>query len=540
MPVTRTSAAEAARPQQAEWLFAAATLAVSAVLIVALYRRAIATMVWKWYESGTFAHGFLIPPLTAYLVWRQRWRWAHLRPTPSGWPLVLLPLAGFAWLAGDLGNILAVQQAAVIAMWELTAWVALGSRIVRRLLFPFVFLWFAVPVGEFLVSPLQDFTAWFAVGALRLSGIPVLWEGRSIRIPSGDWLVAEACSGVRYVIPAVVLGTLYAWITYRSWLRRGAFVALALVVPVIANGVRAYVIMLLAYLTDNRVAVGVDHLVYGWLFFGVVMFFLFLAGGRWRERTAPAADTSVDESIEHERATGGLLAARRGAGDAGGSHDGSALFATALALVLVLLPFVLSATWFVPAPVAALRVVPPEAAPPWRPVAREVTWKPEFVGADAEGTQVYAAGGREVQWYFAYYVKERQGAELISAANSVGGNKKDWTETSARRVTARIDGDDISVQEQVFQSRSGQRRLVWTWYWIAGEYTASPYYAKLIQVKTRLLRSSPGAAAIVLVSDEYPEARVSLQDFLDHCSPVGDLVHGFAREDRAGGFVAGS
>jgi exosortase A len=547
MPVTRTSAVAAARPHATEWLLAGVSLATALALILAVYGETIVAMVFKWYESGTFAHGFLIPPLTAYLVWRQRWRWAHLRPTPSGWPLILLPVAGFGWLIGDLGDVLAIQQVALIAMLELVVWAVLGSQIVRKLLFPLVFLWFVVPVGEFLVSPLQDFTAWFAVGALRLSGIPVLWEGRSIRIPSGDWLVAEACSGVRYVIPSVVLGMLYAWITYRSWRRRGAFVALALSVPIVANGVRAYGIILLAHLTDNRVAVGVDHLVYGWAFFGVVMFLLFVVGGRFRERTGQPQNAGDDGNQRHERVAerqAGFWPDSPAAGGAGSSsgrsveasrgarRDGSAFTVAASALVLVLLPFVLSATWFAPPQAVAVQVVPPTVTPPWKPVTKVVVWRPQFVGADGEGTQIYAAGEREVQWYVAYYAKEQQGAELIGSANHVGGDKREWTETSARHVVVRLDGDDAAVQEQVLQSRSGQRRLVWTWYWVGGEYTASPYYAKLMRVKTRLLRSPLGAAAIVLISDHYPDAHLSLQDFLDHCASLGDLLRSVASEDR--------
>ena len=77
---------------------------------------------------------------------------------------------------------------------------------VRRILFPLAYLLFAVPLGDFLVGPLQDVTAVFTVWALQLTGIPVYLEGRFFYIPTGAFEVAEACSGIRYLIASLALG----------------------------------------------------------------------------------------------------------------------------------------------------------------------------------------------------------------------------------------------------------------------------------------------------------------------------------------------
>src|SRR5206468_602671 len=60
----------------------------------------------------------------------------------------------------------------------------------------------------------------------------------------------------------------------------------------VANWVRAYLIVLLAHLSSNRIAVGVDHLIYGWIFFGVVIGLMYMIGRRWAEpdETTPRAD----------------------------------------------------------------------------------------------------------------------------------------------------------------------------------------------------------------------------------------------------------
>ena len=65
------------------------------------------------------------------------------------------------------------------------------------------------------------------------------------------------------------------------------FVALSVIVPIIANGMRAYMIVMIAHLSDMKLALGVDHLIYGWVFFGIVMLLLFWIGSFWREIPAP-------------------------------------------------------------------------------------------------------------------------------------------------------------------------------------------------------------------------------------------------------------
>ena len=116
----------------------------------------------------------------------------------------------------------------------------LGLRWAKILAFPFAILFFAVPFGEVLVPMLMQWTADFTVVALKVSGVPVFREGQNFVIPSGSWSVVEACSGVRYFLASLFVGALYAWQMYRSPLRRALFLLASIVVPIVANWVRAY------------------------------------------------------------------------------------------------------------------------------------------------------------------------------------------------------------------------------------------------------------------------------------------------------------
>jgi exosortase/archaeosortase family protein len=97
--------------------------------------------------------------------------------------------------------------------------------------------------------------------------------------------VVEGCSGVRYLIASITVGTLDAYLNYTELRKRILFVLLSIVVPIIANGLRAYMIVMIAHLSDGRLAHGIDHFIYGWVFFGLVILLLFWLGSFWRDET---------------------------------------------------------------------------------------------------------------------------------------------------------------------------------------------------------------------------------------------------------------
>src|SRR5262249_9527408 len=180
-------------------------------------------------------------------------------------------------------------------------WGALGAEIARSLLFPLAFLFFAVPFGAGLIPWLQDFSAWLSVRFLSLSGIPVLLEGRYINVPHGKWEVAEACSGVRYLISSLAVGFVFAGLVYRSWAHRIGFFAASAIIPILANALRIYGIVLLGYLGSERLARDADHRIAGLVFFSAIMILLFLVGIRWSEDGARTSALHPEDRQTYQR-----------------------------------------------------------------------------------------------------------------------------------------------------------------------------------------------------------------------------------------------
>lgn len=490
------------------WAGPLAVLAVFALL--AIYWETAATLVGLWAGSSTFGHGFLIVPISLFLAWLRRDELLAVTPRPSVLGLAFTAAAAFAWLLGGLGSAQVIQQIALVAMIQGAIVSVIGLAAARVLWFPLLYLYFGVPIGLALVPPLQDWTAQFVVQMLRFTGIPVYLDGIFIHIPSGSFEVAEACAGVRFLISSVAIGAVFAYVMYRELWRRIVFVLLAIAVPIIANGFRAYGIVMLAHLSDYKIAAGADHITYGLIFLSIVFFLLLSLGLLLRERedaegdTAPAADRSLTTVKPWWRF---IVAGSVALSLAWGAHA----YAEAIA----------SRNGHVTAELA-----PPAASGAWRleQDAAEA-WRPRFPAADARLLETYTNdAGERVDLFIAYYARQREGAEVVQFNNDLIDTER-WVRASGSSGRTAIGGTVLPVEQLRLIAR-GRQRIVWHWYWVDGRLTTNPYVAKLLEVKAKLLGTEQAAAAVA-VSSEYvhepEEAKERLARFLEAVDPLTPL-----------------
>jgi exosortase A len=507
-----------AAPRASAWSRAVLALIAAVLIVTAVYWSTALSIVSIWVRSETFAHGFLIVPISLWLMWEKRAGLRRLQPEPTFAPVTLFLPLGMLWLMGHLVDTLVVQQYAYVGMLIVAIWASVGHRTARYLAFPIGFLLLAVPVGEGLIYPMMNFTADFTVGMLKLTGIPVYREGIFFTIPSGNWSVVEACSGVRYLIASVTLGFLFAYLTYSKWWKRALFLLVSIVVPIVANGLRAYMIVMIGHLSDMKLAVGVDHLLYGWVFFGIVVTIMFLVGSIWRDppQELPVPDLT---SRPHTRASGTL---------------------TVLAAIGISAAIWPALSWALAddgRDVENVIVNPPEAMSGWRFLAGAPwDWQPRVVGADGQQRVFYQREGQGdatvAGLYLSVYRQQRQGSELVSSSNvMVPQEHPMWSDIAVVPMKLQLQHRRLSVEQHFLVSREGQRLLVWTWYRVAGRHMANPYAAKMLEAISRIV-GSRGEGALIAVAapyDERPEvAHEALEAFIDAMLPAID-----AEIDRA-------
>lgn len=268
----------------AAWRTPLAALAASVLSLVAVTAQSWGAMLHQWWNIDTYNHLLLVPFIVAWLVALKEDDLARLAPQPF-WPALVPVAAALAlWRAGEGLGINLVAQAGAVGAVQAALVTVLGLRVAAVLALPIAFAAFLVPFGDEIIPPLQHLTAEIAIALTHASGVPAQIEGIHIHTPAGLFIVAEACSGVKFLVAMATLGVLVCATRFRRWRTRAAFMAACVIVPMLANGVRAWATIFVAQYVGAEKATGFDHIVYGWVFFAIILAVLLGAAWRFVER----------------------------------------------------------------------------------------------------------------------------------------------------------------------------------------------------------------------------------------------------------------
>lgn len=493
-----------ASPAAPGWRPALVLIGVVCLVFAVVFQRDIGGAVRVWLESTAYNHCFLILPLIAFLLWERRAVIAAFSPRPTFWPLALMPLLSAAWLVAAIFDVQEGRQLILVAMFELVLLTALGPRLFRLLLAPLLFLFFLIPSGAFLVPSLQKITADISVAGLHALHIPVYSDGFMIEIPEGNFEIAEACAGLRFLIASIVFGCFFAVVMYRSFIRRSLFILLSIAVPIVANGIRALGIIVLAHMEGSAAAVEADHVLYGWLFFTLVIAMLIAIGTTFAQRQErPAA-----------------------VGSAAWSRPAPWRFAIALPAAMLLALAgpayaVRLESLYPPSPLPGAHA--PLVAAPWQIVSNgSIGWRPEVSGADREFLESFQEPGSGIiVRYLALYRLRAIGNALTATGNRLVDDNI-WRITEYGRGKVMLRGEQVAVAST--EMVSGQRRrLVWSYYVVDGRMVVGLMEAKLYQARAVLLERAPVAAFVAIsasMDDPSDPAERQLTRFLAASQPL--------------------
>ncbi|SEH12002.1 exosortase A [Sphingopyxis sp. YR583] len=465
-------------------------LALLSAAILAIFWREAADVAGIWWNSSTFTHCLLIIPMIAWLVSQRA---ALLRPlTPAFWwpALIWMAGAGLVWLVGEAAGVGLFRQLGLILMLQGAVAVTLGEKLVRALLFPLGYALLLVPFGEELVPLLQTLTAHISMILLHLSGIPAEMEGVFITTPAGFFEVAEACSGVNFLIAMLAYAIFAAHLCFRSWVRRIVFVSAALATTILANALRAYGTMVAAEIWGIEAAGGIDHIFYGWFFFGAVTLIVMLVASRWFDR--PANDAAVDVSR--------LGGAPRFAGPA------KAVLPAALAVPLLFVGWGhLMGGRSAPLPAAMVLAVPPG----WTEArAGGQAWTPRFDGADQRLLRRFVNDkGQAVVVAIGGYERQAEGREVVAFGQGAIDPDSKWAWSAALPAVEGAKTEQLLHPGPVLRDAA-------TWYVVDGEVTGSARAAKLAGLKARLFGGDPRALSLIISSEERQGGRNAIVDFV--------------------------
>lgn len=499
-------------------------LAVLAGLLVLLYFDIISLLIGQWLGSEEYSHGIMIPFVSAFLIWQRKNELAKLPFEGSRWGMALAALGLALYFVGELAALYAIVEYSLLLILMGGVWAVVGGRMFAKIWVPLFFLFFAIPLPEFLYrglsTKLQLLSSWLGVSFIRLCDISVFLEGNVIDLGAMQLQVAEACNGLRYLFPLTSVAFMCAYFYQAAFWKRAVIFLSSIPITILMNSFRIGAIGVMVEYWGKSMAEGFLHDFEGWIvfmgctailvglmgllaqvggerrplreIFGLVFPEPWPAGARFRDRELPKQVWAV----------GGLLLA-----------------------ALALSPFLAQREEIIPARAEFAEF--PMALGEW--TGRRQQMERQYIAALKFEDYILADFTRRgdpvpVNFYTAYYASQRKGESIHSPRSCLpaGGWEMQSLETlvppgfESVRPAFRIN--------RVLIRKGDDRQLVYYWFRQRGRTITDEYLAKFYLFWDALARNRTDGALVRLttyipVHGDMDRAERRLLDFLKSMQP---------------------
>lgn len=481
--------------------------------------QSVHNMLSVWWNHSAYNHGLFIIPISLYLAWGRRDRLAGL-PVATYWPgLFVIGAFALTWLAARGASIMEGEQIAYVGMVQGLMLTILGRKIFRAQLLPILYLWLMVPTGSFLQPPLQAVATWLTGFFLQFTSIPFFIEEFYIQLPVGLFEVAPGCAGLNFLLAALALSILYADMMYAGWQRKMICVLTWLGVAILANGVRIFGILVIAELSDMKLAIVDDHLLYGWGFFFVILIGLMLAGRQFSNIppwTEPAALT--DWMPANTASTGQLYAVSFASIFIAGAITGYGNLAFSEGALQ-----------------PGVTLTAPDGAGEWRRGSDQNYSPITFPNADARHMWQWENSRAGVNLFAAFYAGQWEGHEAVSDNPGMYGSSEIII-TGRAAPAPMVNGAPRKVVEETVSSGRGNI-LIWRWYCDGSHFTSRASEVRMRTALNRLFMRDTPVTVFILSSNESATAR---EDMAALMQALSEAKPGLIANDAQGNPVGNS
>ena len=244
------------------------------------------TFLWL-YERYTnpdshYSHGFLIPLISGYLIWKKRDQLQHVELRSSRNGLVLVALALLIHIGSVWTHVYFTSGFSILLLCVGLSLYLLGYEFTKKISFPLGFLIFMFPLPMGAIAafsfPLKLMVSNLAASFLNLTGLPIFREGAVVHLAKTTLTIDDPCSGIRSLISLLALGALIAYISKTPvWKKIVLFVS-AIPIAIFTNVLRVCALILAANWLGSQWAMPEHwfHTASGMGVFGISMVLLFL------------------------------------------------------------------------------------------------------------------------------------------------------------------------------------------------------------------------------------------------------------------------
>ncbi len=245
--------------------------AILACLIGYVFRDGIEAMINNWNNMEEYSHGWLIPAVTAYLIWQEKPQLANI-PHRGSWIGVGIAIfASALFLLGELSTLYIIEQYALVVLIFGIVLAMEGSRRFKLMWVPIIMLFFMIPLPTFLYrtlsAELQLISSSLGVSMIRLCDISVNLQGNVIDLGTYQLQVVEACNGLRYLFPLMSLAFICAYFFKGPLWKRAVIFLSSIPITIFMNSFRIAIIGVLVEHWGIDMANGFLHDFEGWAIF---------------------------------------------------------------------------------------------------------------------------------------------------------------------------------------------------------------------------------------------------------------------------------
>ena len=497
------------------WIWLGAVLPV--LLLGVLYYQGIAYMVHLWAVDEDYGHGFFVPFVSFFLIWRRRDRLRAANLTGSWWG-VLVVLVGLAlYFLGELSTLYVLLHLSMLVVVAGLLLSVFGFRGIREIGFPLFYLLTMIPLPDFLYQGishrLQLLSSMLGVGCLQFVGVTAFREGNVIDLGPIQLQVVEACSGLRYLFPLAALALIFAYLFRdRTWKRLVLFLS-SFPIAIFLNGFRIGMTGLMVDFYGKGPAEGFFHAFSGWFLF--VCSVLLLLGETW-----------VLSRIGSQK---GHRTLREMFGDAPGPPKGPAHLGSGPTAISFSPAYLFSLAILLPVLIVSTQIHSREEITPPRQTFSDFPMRVgNWEGQSFPMEEIYvkalrfddylladyrSPGGPPVNLYVAYYASQRKGQSAHSPRTCIPGGGWEITSLESRRFDPTSRTDDRMFNRAVIQ-KGTTRELVFYWFQQRGRILSNEYWVKYYLFWDALTRQRTDGALVRLtapIPQGYAESEVDRQ-----------------------------
>lgn len=525
---------------------------IYAVSIAFIYQTVLRHLLFQDWHKEDYTHCLLIPFVIAYLLWEKRQELSK-SPALASWTGLIPFLIGvFLFWLGELSG---EYFTLYFSLWLTCVgliWLHFGWQKIK-------IIWFALLMGlamfpfpnfiNFRLSLwLQLISSRLGVWMVHLYGMPAYREGNVIDLGFTQLQVVEACSGLRYLIPIMVLALLLAYFfKTHLWKRILLFVS-SIPLAIVVNSMRIALTGILYSVWGAKVAEGFFHGFSGWMIFIFALGFLLVEmwilswlgprkGSRFKVQGSEERESSrlkvqgSGEDNEEKRICGKEEGESVNADIRVHAYTRTRVYVFVVAIILLAATAVLSKAveFREKVPIAKSFNQFPAEIGEW--TGKRQVMEQQYLNALSFSDYIIAdyrnSAGKEINFYIAYYETQRKGESIHSPETCLPGGGWIFRESGAATITLAGNNPGSITVNRAFMEKPGTRELVYFWFPMRGRVLTTLYGVKLANFWDAMTRQRTDGALVRVITqidekETMAEAESRLAGFTKEIVPILD------------------